>query len=97
MTPTRHDSIVVAQGGTIMAIQGETPTALGKAESEETVKANLECYRELALELGASEAAIIPAGDVIIDERVRLKCVVPRCLRAGETPNCPPWATTMES
>ena len=79
-----------------MTTQGETPTALGKAESEETVKANLECYRELALELGASEAAIIPASDVTIDERVRLKCVVPRCLRAGETPNCPPYVPDLD-
>ncbi len=45
-----------------------------------------------ALELGATTATIIPADHVVIDERVRLKCVVPRCLRAGETPNCPPYA-----
>jgi predicted metal-binding protein len=79
-----------------MTTQGEMPTPLGKADSEETLKANLERYRELALELGASEAAIIPASDVIIDERVRLKCVVPRCLRAGETPNCPPYAPDLD-
>ena len=79
-----------------MTTQGEMPTALGKAESEEASKANLGRYRELALELGASDAAIIPASDVIIDERVRLKCVVPRCLRAGETPNCPPYAPDLD-
>jgi len=72
--------------------QGVTPKALGRTVSEETLRTDLERYRELALESGASEAAIIPASDVIIDERVRLKCVVPRCLRAGETPNCPPYA-----
>jgi predicted metal-binding protein len=27
---------------------------------------------------------------------VRLKCTVPRCLRAGETPNCPPNAPDTE-
>jgi predicted metal-binding protein len=63
---------------------------------EETVRADLERYRELALELGASEAAIIPASTVEIDERVRLKCLVPRCLRAGETPNCPPHAPDLD-
>lgn len=67
----------------------ETARALGKAVSEETLRADLERYRELVLELGASDAAIIPASYVNIDERVRLKCVVPQCLRAGETPNCP--------
>jgi predicted metal-binding protein len=60
------------------------------------LKANLERYRELALKLGASEATIVPASDVVIDERVRLKCVVPRCLRAGETPNCPPNAPDLD-
>lgn len=69
--------------------------ALGKV-AEETLKADLERYRQMALELGASGAAIIPAGDVTVDERVRLKCVVPRCLRAGETPNCPPNAPDLE-
>ncbi len=79
-----------------MTPQGAIPRALGTAVGEETLRADLERYRELALESGASEAAIIPASDVIIDERVRLKCVVPRCLRAGETPNCPPYAPDLD-
>ena len=79
-----------------MTIQEAIPRVLGGAVSEEALRADLEHYRELALELGASEAAIIPAGHVIIDERVRLKCVVPRCLRAGETPNCPPYAPDLD-
>ena len=62
-------------------------TPLGGAEDKETLQANLARYRELALALGAADAAIVRASDVVIDERVRLKCVVPRCLRAGETPN----------
>ena len=72
-----------------MMTQRETVRALCQAGSEETLQADLERYRELALALGASEAAIIPAGTVIIDERVRLKCVVPRCLRAGKPPIVP--------
>jgi predicted metal-binding protein len=79
-----------------MTTKEATPTALGKAEIEETLRANLEHYRQLALEMGASEVAVIPAGDVIVDERVRLKCLVPRCLRAGETPNCPPHAPELD-
>jgi predicted metal-binding protein len=54
--------------------------------------ADLERLRALALELGASDAVIIPAGSIVVDARVRLKCTVPRCARAGETPNCPPHA-----
>ena len=68
------------------------PTPLGKATDEEVIQVNLERYRRLALESGASEATIIRSADVVVDDRVRLKCLVPRCLRAGETPNCPPNA-----
>ena len=79
-----------------MTERGAVPTALGKAADKDTLRASLECYRELALESGASDAVIIPAGEVIVDERVRLKCLVPRCLRAGETPNCPPNAPDLD-
>jgi len=80
-----------------MTTPAEAARALGRpAASEQTSQADLERYRELALDLGASEAAIIPASYVTIDERVRLKCLVPRCLRAGETPNCPPYAPDLD-
>lgn len=79
-----------------MTIREGTVRALGRVVSEETLRADLERYRELALEVGASAAAIIPASDVTVDERVRLKCLVPRCLRAGETPNCPPYAPDLD-
>jgi len=79
-----------------MTAHEAAPTPLGRATSEDILKANLERYRTLALESGASDAVIIPASDVIVDERVRLKCLVPRCLRAGETPNCPPHAPDLD-
>ena len=79
-----------------MMVQAAVPTPLGKAEDEQSLEVNLERYRQLALDSGASAAAVIPAGDVVIDERVRLKCLVPRCLRAGETPNCPPHGPGLE-
>jgi predicted metal-binding protein len=69
---------------------------LGGPISDQALRADLERYRELALALGATDAVIIPAGDVPIDERVRLKCLVPRCRRAGETPNCPPHAPDLD-
>jgi predicted metal-binding protein len=78
-----------------MTTQIAIPKPLGGA-SVETVRADLERYRELALQSGASEAVCLPASDVIIDERVRLKCTVPRCIRAGETPNCPPYAPDLD-
>jgi predicted metal-binding protein len=70
--------------------------ALGKILDKETLQADLERYCQIALELGASGATIMPASDVTVDERVRLKCQIPRCPRAGETPNCPPNAPDLD-
>ncbi len=47
-------------------------------------------FREKALELGASAAEVIPASCVVVQERVWMKCLVPRCEAAGRTPYCPP-------
>ncbi|MEE9201897.1 MAG: DUF2284 domain-containing protein [Dehalococcoidia bacterium] len=58
--------------------------------SPQEVQAALKGYCELAMSLGASGALAIPREQVVVDERVRLKCFIPRCQRMGETPNCPP-------
>ncbi|MGA2821873.1 MAG: DUF2284 domain-containing protein [Anaerolineales bacterium] len=79
-----------------MTAQWVMPRALGGAAGEGVLKTDLERYRAIALEFGASDVVIIPAKDVTIDERVRLKCVVPRCIRAGETPNCPPYGPDLD-
>ena len=79
-----------------MAKQRIVPRALGRPLNEETLRVDLERYRQLALDLGAAESAVIPASHVTVDERVRLKCIVPRCLRAGETPNCPPYTPELD-
>jgi predicted metal-binding protein len=63
---------------------------------EESIMADLETLRQKSLKTGAAAAEILPASQVVVDERVRLKCIVPRCLRAGETPNCPPYAPDLE-
>lgn len=41
-------------------------------------------------------AKIIPARDVVVDERVRLKCAVPRCGCYGTHLLCPPNLTTVD-
>jgi predicted metal-binding protein len=40
--------------------------------------------------LGADRAAPLPAAAVVVDERVRLKCRVPRCSSYGRNLMCPP-------
>ena len=74
----------------------ETRRPFATRVPEETLMADLENLREKALELGATAAEVIPASQIIVDERVRLKCIAPRCLRAGETPNCPPYVPDLD-
>jgi predicted metal-binding protein len=64
--------------------------------SEEDLMADLNIFQQKALELGADAAEIIQTSQIVVDERVRLKCTVPRCLRAGETPNCPPYVPELD-
>jgi predicted metal-binding protein len=47
-------------------------------------------YREKALELGATNAAIVKTEDIPVDERVTLKCRIPRCFGYGVSAQCPP-------
>jgi predicted metal-binding protein len=49
---------------------------------------------KLALESGAADAKIIPANQVVIEDRVVLKCK--SCNHYGETLACPPYTPTAE-
>jgi len=64
--------------------------------SPEKLREDLEKYRQKALEAGADQAKIVPASQVIVDERVRMKCLVPLCHLYGESPNCPPYTPEPE-
>jgi len=50
----------------------------------------LEDLCNTASNLGASETAVISAGDIVLDERVLLKCMVPMCANYGVNLTCPP-------
>ncbi len=62
--------------------------------SQKQLEKDAKKYREKALELGAADAKVIPASFVVVDERVRMKCAVPRCHLYGECVNCPPYTPT---
>jgi predicted metal-binding protein len=51
--------------------------------------------RTMALELGASDAKIIPANKVVIEDRVVLKCKV-GCNNYGKTLACPPYTPSAD-
>lgn len=51
---------------------------------------NLEKYRTKALEMGATQAKVIPVQEIMVDDRVPLKCQIPRCFGYGAGAHCPP-------
>ena len=57
---------------------------------EDRLQRDLERYRAKALELGATQAKIVKAEDIPVDERVTLKCQIPRCFGYGVSAHCPP-------
>ncbi|MFX0106240.1 MAG: DUF2284 domain-containing protein [Candidatus Hodarchaeota archaeon] len=57
---------------------------------EVVLKNDLERYKERVIELGASKAKILKTEEIPIDERVILKCQVPRCFGYGVGAHCPP-------
>ena len=76
---------------------GSGTTRLVSAEvTGETLKKDLENYRQQALALGATQTEVIPAEWVQVDERVRLKCWVGRCDTYGKNAYCPPYTPEPE-
>jgi len=63
---------------------------------ETRVRQDLKRYRTLAIKLGASDAVIISSGEIIFDERVRAKCLYPKCYHYGTNINCPPYAPDLD-
>lgn len=67
-----------------------------KKTIDKYIAKNLELYVRKAIEFGASDARIISARDVVVDERVRLKCSVPKCHLFGSSPSCPPYSPALD-
>jgi predicted metal-binding protein len=63
---------------------------------DDVLKQDLEKYRQMAIALGATDAKIITTDTIVIDERVRAKCIIPLCPHYGATPNCPPYAVDLD-
>jgi predicted metal-binding protein len=63
---------------------------------DEVLKKDLERYRKMAMELGATDAKIITNDDIIIDDRTRMKCMYPKCPYYGSNINCPPYAPDVD-
>jgi predicted metal-binding protein len=64
--------------------------------SSNVCRTDLEKYRLIAIELGASDAQIIKSKQVIVEYRVSGKCKIPKCAYYGTNINCPPFVTPVE-
>lgn len=62
----------------------------------EQVRMDLEKYKQRAIDLGAEDAKIITTDMVLIDERVRAKCLIPKCDMYGTNANCPPHTIDLD-
>jgi predicted metal-binding protein len=63
---------------------------------QERLRRDLESLRQRAIELGASDAKVIGTDQVLIDERVRMKCIYPKCAAYGTNAHCPPHAIDLD-
>ena len=63
---------------------------------DEMMQQDLEKYRQRAIELGATDAKVITTDTILIDDRVRAKCIYPKCRRYGTNANCPPYAMELD-
>jgi predicted metal-binding protein len=61
-----------------------------------TTPNNFNFLKDLALQLGASEAKIITTKDIIVENRVVLKCKI-GCNNYGKTLTCPPHAPNIDN
>ena len=63
---------------------------IGTIPDESKLLKDLERYKEKAIELGAVNARTIKTEEIPVDERVTLKCQIPRCFGYGNSAHCPP-------
>jgi len=64
--------------------------------TDQQIQTDLERYGKLALELGATDTRIVTTDMVLIDERVRAKCIWPKCDGYGISAHCPPYAPPLD-
>jgi predicted metal-binding protein len=77
-------------------LSDEPIARIDPARTAATRLSDAERYARLAMELGAAAARVTPADTVVFDDRVPLKCAVPKCFGYGACANCPPHAPSPE-
>lgn len=67
-----------------------------KISGESPGPGQMETLRSLALSLGADEAVVLPVSEILLDPRVRYKCMVPKCYMSGACSHCPPLGWSLD-
>ncbi len=57
---------------------------------------NREIAARMARDLGADDAVVLTTADILLDPRVRFKCMVPKCYMSGACSHCPPHGYSLE-
>jgi len=57
---------------------------------------DLKTLKQAALDQGADNAVIISTADIILDPRVRFKCMIPKCYKSGACSHCPPHGYSLD-
>ena len=71
-------------------------TATRKSSGPTAQPEILSLLKKTALKRGADDAVIIPSSNVIVDPRVRFKCMIPRCYMSGSCAHCPPHGYSIQ-
>ena len=61
------------------------------------IQKDLQILCRQAKKLGATNARSLSAKDVILDPRVRLKCLIPPCDDYGHNLMCPPYIMSLKN
>ena len=72
----------------------EIPRAVSKVD-EQQIQEDLKKYQDMGKELGASDTRIIRADCLVVQERIRSKCSIPKCAEYGTNLHCPPYSPTV--
>jgi predicted metal-binding protein len=73
------------------------PREIKRVVGAKELQEDLARYAQEAIKLGATDAKPIRAAEVVVDERVRHKCIIPTCPEYGMCSHCPPHALPVET
>lgn len=63
---------------------------------KERIEEDLKKYQRIALELGASDTSVVLTDSLVVEERIRAKCSIPKCAEHGTNLHCPPYSPTAQ-